>query len=216
MTAPRGSRSPHGSPARHGHHHRDRHGNPADWARYLARLLDPGRAAWQKPARLVDALGLRPGQTAAEIGAGPGYFTLRLARAVGAVGRVYAVDAEPRMLPLLAERLRRTGTRNVTPVLGLADDPLLPLGSCDVILVVDTYHHFPNGPAYLRRLVRYLKPGGRLVNVDFQRRETPVGPPLEHRVAREEFLRDARRAGLRLVDEWSFLPYQYALVLSPR
>ncbi len=198
------------------HQHRDHLGNPADWKRYLKRLLGPARARWQRPGEVVAALGLRPGQTIAEIGAGPGYFTLRLARAVGPRGHVYAVDAEPRMLPLLGERLRRSGTRNVTPVLGRADDPLLPLSACDLILVVDTYHHFPDGVAYLRRLVRSLRPGGRIANVDFQRRETPVGPPLEHRVAREDFLADAGRAGLGPADELGFLPYQYGLVLERR
>ena len=87
---------------------------------------------------------------------------------------------------------------------------------CDLVLVVNTYHHFPGGPRYLRRLRRLLRPGGRLVNVDFEKRETPVGPPLERRIARDAFLRDARRAGLRLVREATFLPYQYCLVLSPR
>jgi SAM-dependent methyltransferase len=192
------------------------HGNPRDLKLMLGRLEDPGRARWQRPQRLVRALGLRPGQTVAEIGAGSGYMVRRLARAVGPRGRVYAVDAEPRMLPILAERLRRGGITNVTPVLGRDDDPLLPPRSCDLVLVVNTYHHFPGGPRYLRRLRRLLRPRGRLVNVDFHRRETPVGPPLERRIARETFLRDARRAGLRLVREPTFLPYQYCVVLRPR
>jgi ubiquinone/menaquinone biosynthesis C-methylase UbiE len=182
----------------------------------VGRLLDPARARWQRPAAIVHALGLRRGRTVAEIGAGPGYFTLRLARAVGPGGRVYAVDPEARMLERLGARLRRTGTRNVTPILGLDDDPLLPAGACDLIVVVNTYHHFPDGAAFLRRLVRSLRPGGRLANVDFHRRETPVGPPVEHRVDRGAFLRDARRAGLRLVAEHGFLPYQYFLVFKRR
>jgi ubiquinone/menaquinone biosynthesis C-methylase UbiE len=165
--------------------------------------------------RLVRALGLRPGQTVAEIGAGSGYLVRRIARAVGSRGRVYAVDAEPRMLPVLLGRLRRARIGNVTPVLGRDDDPLLPERSCDLVLVVNTYHHFPGGARYLRRLTRLLRPGGRLVNVDFHRRETPVGPPVERRVARETFLRDAGRAGLRLAGEATFLPYQYCLVLRP-
>lgn len=191
------------------------HGNPRDFQLMLGRLEDPGRLRWQRSARLVRALGLRHGQTVAEIGAGSGYFVRRLARAVGRRGRVYAVDVEPRMLPILIERLRRGGIKNVTPVLGRDDDPLLPARSCDLVLVVNTYHHLRGGPRYLRRLRRLLRPGGRLVNVDFHRRETPVGPPVERRVARETFLRDARRAGFRLVREATFLPYQYCLVLAP-
>lgn len=191
------------------------HGNPKDFELMLGRLEDPARARWQRPARLVRALGLRAGQTVAEIGAGSGYIARRLARAVGPRGRVYAVDVEPRMLPVLAERLRRARVQNVTPVLGRDADPLLPARSCDLVLIVNTYHHFPGGPRYLRRLRRLLRPGGRLVNVDFARRETPVGPPLERRIARERFLRDAGRAGFRLVREATFLPYQYCLVLAP-
>lgn len=192
------------------------HGNPRDFRLMLGRLEDPARARWQRPSRLVSALGLRPGQTVAEIGAGSGYLVRRLARVVGPRGRVYAVDVEPRMLPVLLERLRRARIANVTPVLGRDDDPLLPDRSCDLVLVVNTYHHFPGGPRYLRRLARLLRAGGRLVNVDFHRRETPVGPPLERRIARETFLRDAGMAGLRLVREFTFLPYQYCLMLRPR
>ena len=191
------------------------HGNPEDLEACIGRLLDPARARWQRPAALVRALGLRPGQTVAEIGAGVGYFTLRLARAVGPRGRVYAVDPEPRMLEPLLGRLRKAGLRQVTPVLGRDDDPLLPPASCDLVLAVNTYHHVPDGPAFLRRLARLLRPHGRLANVDFHRRETPVGPPLEHRVAREAFLRDATAAGLRLAGERDFLPYQYVLLLRP-
>jgi ubiquinone/menaquinone biosynthesis C-methylase UbiE len=182
----------------------------------LGRLEDPGRARWQRPLALVRALRLRRGQSVAEIGAGSGYFVRRLARAVGPRGRVYAVDAEPRMLPVLLERLHRAGIGNVTPVLGRDDDPLLPDGACDLVLVVNTYHHFPGGPRYLRRLARVLRAGGRLVNVDFHRRETPVGPPVERRIARETFLRDAEQAGLRLVRDVAFLPYQYCVMLRRR
>jgi len=112
----------------------------------------------------------------AEIGSGPGYFTLRLARAVGRSGRVYAVDPEPAMLDALRGRLRRDGVHNVTPVLGLPDDPLLPSGACRLALIVNAYHHFDDGPALLRRVVRTLTARGRVVNIDWANRETPVGP----------------------------------------
>jgi len=196
-------------------HGKDHHGNPADLEGYIARMEEPSRAAWQKPDEVVRALGLRPGQTACDVGAGPGYFSLRLARAVGEAGHVYAVDVEPRILAVLRDRVRSSDARKVTPVLSLPDDALLPATSCDVILIVDTYHHFPDGPAYLRRLSRALRPGGRVANVDFHKRELPVGPPLEHKVAREAFLADATAAGLRLVQEHTFLPYQYFVVLAP-
>jgi len=180
----------------------------------VARQEDPARAAWQKPDAVVRALGVRSGQTVADIGGGPGYFSLRLARKVGAIGHVYAVEVELAIIEVLRERIEKRGIRNVTPVLALSDDPLLPAECCDLVLIVDTYHHFPDGPRYLRRLVSSLKPGGRIVNIDFEKRETPVGPPVAQRVEREAFLADARRAGLRLVAEHRFLPYQYLLVLT--
>jgi len=193
-----------------------RHGNPEDLDSYIAKMEDPSRAGWQKPEEVVRALSLRPGQAACDVGAGPGYFTFPVARAVGETGRVHAVDVDPRILDSLRQRLRRTDLRNVTPVLALSDDPLLPPAACDLVLIVDTYHHFPDGPAYLRRLARSLKPGGRIVNIDFHKRELPVGPPPEHKLTREEFLAQAKAAGLALIEEHTFLPYQYFLVLEPR
>jgi len=195
-------------------HEGARHGNPADLDRYIAGLADPARDAWQQPDRVVAALGLAPGDTACDVGAGPGYFSLRLARAVGETGRVFAVDVEPRILDALRERLGAAGIRNVTPVLALADDPLLPAQACDVVLVVDTYHHFPERVAYLERLRGALAPGGRLVNIDF-RLDAPFGPRREERVSRERFLAEAERAGLATAGEETFLAHQYFVTLKP-
>jgi ubiquinone/menaquinone biosynthesis C-methylase UbiE len=200
----------------HGAHAHGRHGNPPDLEAYMDRLEDPARDAWQKPDAVLAALRLQPGHVACDVGAGPGYFTLRLARAVGARGFVFALDVEPAILDRLRARLAAAGVHNVAPVLSAPGRPSLPDGACDVALVVDTYHHFPDRPAYLRALARALKPGGRVVNVDFHKRETPVGPPLEHRLAREAFVEEARAAGYAVAAEETFLPYQYFLVLEPR
>jgi len=195
----------------HGHAH-GKHGNPEDVDSYIARMEEPERAEWQKPDEVLRALKLALGQVACDIGAGPGYFALRMARAAA---HVFAVDVEPRIVQALQKRVAKSGLRNVTPVLGLDDDPLLPERACDLIAIVDTYHHFPDGPAYLRRLVRSLKPGGRIANLDFHPRELPVGPPVAHQLARDDFLSEARAAGLELAEEHDFLPYQYFLVLRP-
>jgi len=204
-----------------GHHHggehhrgRDHLGNPQDLERYLSRLEGPDRRAWQKPGRVVAALGLRPGGIVCDVGTGPGYFALRLARTVGPKGRVYAVDAEPRMLRVLRKRIREQGLGNVRPVLAAHGKAPLPPRRCDLILLVNAFHHFPDGAATLRALAGRLRPGGRIVNVDFHRRRLPVGPPPEHKVPRGAFLRAAREAGLRLLRERRFLPYQYFLELS--
>jgi ubiquinone/menaquinone biosynthesis C-methylase UbiE len=203
----------------HGHPqaHHGAHGNPEDLAGYLARMESPDRAEWQKPDQVLAALGVRAGQTVCEVGIGPGYFALRLAQKVGRRGLVYAVDVEPRVLDAFRERLVRSGLRNVLPVLALPEDPLVPAGACDLILVVNTLHHFEDKPAYLRRLARSLKPGGKLVNIDFFEHELPVGPaPAHNKVSREEFLKFVRGAKLRVLDEEEFLPYQYFFVLQPR
>jgi len=195
--------------------HGERHGNPADLDAYIASMEEPGRAAWQRPDEVVSALGLGKGQTACDIGSGPGYFSLRLARAVAPGGRVYAVDVEAGMLEALRQRIEAAGVVNITPVLSLPGDPLLGEGLCDVALIVNTYHHFPDPPAYLARLQRSLRQGGRIVNIDFEKRETPHGPPLARRIAREDFIAQARRAGLEVAAEPAFLPYQYFVVLKP-
>jgi ubiquinone/menaquinone biosynthesis C-methylase UbiE len=193
---------------------RDRYRNPKDLEGYIAAQEAPDRAAWQKPEQVLDALALRPGQVVCDIGAGPGYFALRAAKRVGDKGRVFAVDVEPKILDALRARIEKAGVRNVTPVLALAADPLLPPGSCDLVLIVDAYHHFPDRPKYLGRLAALLRPDGRLADVDWHKVKVGFGPPPEHRIAREDFLADAGKAGLRLVAEPKFLPYQYFLVLA--
>jgi ubiquinone/menaquinone biosynthesis C-methylase UbiE len=178
----------------------------------LKRQLAPRRAKWQKPAAVVRALGLRRGQVIAEVGSGPGYFTPRLARAVGPSGHVYALDPEPAVLDVMRQRIKKAGVRNVTPVLSRDDDPLLPNGRCDLAVIINVYHHMHGGPAFLRRLVSRLPRGARVINVDWDEK-SEFGPPPKRRVPRARFLRDAKRAGLKLVSERAFLPHQYFLVL---
>jgi ubiquinone/menaquinone biosynthesis C-methylase UbiE len=197
------------APHRPGHDHL---GNPEDLAAYLEKLEGADRAEWQRPDEVVAALGLRPGQVAADAGAGPGYFVLRLARAVGPTGRVYGLDAEPRMLELLARRAADAGLANVEAVFTTGIP--LPPAPCDAILVVNAYHHFPDGPGTLRALAERLAPGGQLAIVEFHGGELPVGPPPEHRISRDVFLHAVGRARLRVAREETFLPYQYFVFLE--
>jgi len=205
----------HGHVHAHAHAPFDRHRNPEDFERYLVKLEGPDREAWQKPDRLIAALGLRPGDVACEVGAGPGYLALRMARAVGTRGVVHAIDVDPRMIEALRLRAREAGVKNIRAILAKPGRGALPPRGCRLILIVNTFHHFPDGAAYLRRLASRLLPGGRIVNVDFHRRELPVGPPLEHKVSRADFLAAAREAGLERVRERRFLPYQYFVELAP-
>ena len=190
-----------------------RHGNPPDVARMVRRQLQRGREKWQKPERVLRALRVRRGDVIADVGAGPGFWTLPLARRVGRRGHVFAVDPEPAALDVLQRRLAQAGVRNVTPVLSDDAEPRLPDGACDLAVMVNVYHHFAEPAAFLKRVARCLKPGGRLVNIDWADRDTPKGPPAHRRVAPAVFLGHARRAGLAVVAEHRFLPYQYFLVL---
>jgi ubiquinone/menaquinone biosynthesis C-methylase UbiE len=178
----------------------------------LKRQLAPRRQKWQKPAAVVRALKLRRGQVIAEVGSGPGYFTPRLARAVGPSGHVYALDPEPAVLDVMRKRIKLAGVRNVTPVLSRDDDPLLPAGRCDLAVIINVYHHMHRAPAFLRRLVSRLARGARVINVDWDE-ASEFGPPPKRRIPRARFLRDARKAGLKLIAERSFLPHQYFLEL---
>jgi ubiquinone/menaquinone biosynthesis C-methylase UbiE len=174
---------------------------------------DPARDAWQKPAQVVEALQLRPGMRVADLGAGTGYFSRYLATAVGDTGTVFAVDPEPAMVAHLRERAEQERTPNVIPILASADNPRLPAGGVDVVLIVDTVHHIDDRINYLRRLRRVLAAGGQVVVVDFKKdMEIPVGPPPEHRLARAQVIEEFGSAGYRLLGEPNILPYQYFLI----
>jgi len=192
---------------------RDHHGNPADLNEYIARLDNPTRDEWQRPDVVLNALGIAPTSVVCDVGAGTGYFALLLAKLAA---QVYAVDVEPLLLSLLRDRVASAGLHNVTPVLGLPHDPLIPSAACDLILIVNVFHHVPDKAAYLRRLQVGLRPGGRLALIDFHKRELPVGPPVDHKFAREECLEQIRAAGLHIVTEHESLPYQYFLIVSPK
>ncbi len=211
-----GPGSEHGHGPEHGHGQgRDHHGNPADLAAYVGKQEDPSRDEWQKPDDVLRALGVAPGQVVCDVGAGPGYFSLRLGRAVGPTGRVHAMEVEPAILEILSQRLAAAGSANVHPHPVADGAAPLPPEPCDLILVIDVFHHFPDGPATLRALASRLRPGGRIANLDFQQGELPVGPGPDHKVSREEFLAAARAAGLEVAEEHRFLPYQYFFVLRP-
>jgi ubiquinone/menaquinone biosynthesis C-methylase UbiE len=185
-----------------------------DTQAYIAELEDPARDAYQKPEEVIAALGLRPGEVIADIGSGSGYFALRLARAVGESGRVFAVDIDPDLIRHLNRRLRDAGVRNVQTVLVPPDDPLLPDASIDRFFFCDVWHHVGDRPRYLRLLKRMLRPGGQVVMIDFHKRALPVGPPASMKIAREDLVAEMDKNGFRVAAEHRFLPYQYFLVFE--
>ncbi len=180
---------------------------------YIAMLEDPKRDAYQKPHEVLMALDLKPNEVIADIGAGSGYFSFRLAQHIKQ-GRVYAVDVSPDMILHMNRQLRDREIKNVTTVLAPPDDPLLPNASLDRIFICDTWHHIDKQTEYLALLKKLLKPGGQVVMIDFQKRELPLGPPMAMKIAREDLLRQLEEAGFQLLKEHTFLPYQYFLIFG--
>jgi SAM-dependent methyltransferase len=180
----------------------------------LGLLEGPDRDAWQEPDRIMDALAIADGSTVADIGAGGGWFTIRLARRVGPNGLVYAEDIQPQMLEATGRRVAREGLQNVKTVLGTPNDPRLPDGQIDAVLIVDAYHEMEDPVSLLRNVRRTLKPTGRIGIVDYKKDGFGPGPPLEDRVDPGVILRDATVAGLRLLRREMFLPYQFLLILG--
>jgi ubiquinone/menaquinone biosynthesis C-methylase UbiE len=184
------------------------HGDPKA---YVAALEDPKRDAYQKPHEVIEALAIKEGEVIADIGAGSGYFSFRLAHHAGK-GRIYAVDISPDMILAVNRRIRDTRATNVVSVLAPPDDPLLPLGSIDRFFFCNVWHHIEDQPKYLALVKQMLKPGGQVVMIDFHKKDLPVGPPADMKIAREDLLRQMEQNGFALLEEHAFLPYQYFLV----
>jgi SAM-dependent methyltransferase len=176
---------------------------------------DPARDAWQKPADVVAAMHITAGMTVADIGAGTGYFEPYLSHAVGASGTVLAVDIEPDMVRYLGDRAAREHLDNVKPVLAVTDDPKLPLGAVDRILLVDTWHHVPAHGAYLAKLQAALAPNGTITFVDFTL-DAPMGPPREHRITPQALVEEAQAASMGAQKLELGLPNQFVIVARNR
>lgn len=179
---------------------------------YIGALEDPKRDAYQKPREVMTALGLKSGEIIADIGAGSGYFTFRLAQPVGDKGKIYAVDVSPDMILHINRRVRELKATNVVSILADPDDPLLLDASIDRFFFSDSWHHIEAQTKYLSLVKRMLKPGGEVVMIDFHKKDLPVGPPLQMKIAREDVIKQMETNGFRLAKEHTFLPYQYFLV----
>lgn len=180
----------------------------------LGLLESPDREEWQKPQLILDALGVAEASVVADIGAGGGWFTVRLARRVGPNGVVYAQDVQPETLAAIGKRVRREGLANVRRVLGRGSDPKLPVGAIDAILAVDVLHENNDRVTMLANLARALKPGGRIGVVEFKPGGGGPGPDATERVAQAVIEAEASRAGLVLRRRETFLPFQYFLVFT--
>jgi predicted methyltransferase len=183
-----------------------------DPERFAKSFDDPDRDAWQMPARVIEALGLRADGSVADIGAGTGYFTMRLATAVPK-GTVYAVDVEAAMLDFIRKRAHAEHAQNIVTVQAAADSANLPK-PVDAVLIVNTYHHLPSRASYFGNLKASLTEGGRVAIVDY-RKDAPSGPPPEFRFDAAQIIAEMQQAGYRLEAQHDFLPHQHFLVFQP-
>jgi ubiquinone/menaquinone biosynthesis C-methylase UbiE len=186
------------------------------WAKaYIAMLERPERESFQKPGEVMKAMAYKPGERVADVGAGSGYFTVRVARAVEPGGTVLACDISQEMLDYLGMRVEYEKLANVTLKKVERDDPLLPPGGLDTILMVDTLHYVKDKPAYAQKLKAGLAPGGRVIVIDYipkTMEERPWGPTPEQQFSRETLDAAMAAAGMKPVQVFDFLPEQYFVV----
>jgi ubiquinone/menaquinone biosynthesis C-methylase UbiE len=165
------------------------------------------RDEWQQPGRVIQTLNIKAGEQIADLGAGSGYFTFRLAEATGAEGIVYAIDVDAPMLELIGSNIKERGAKNVRTILGTHDDPKLPATGVDLIFVCNTYHHMENRAEYFKRVKQFLRPGGRVAILDFKDHGEFAGM-IGHATHSNIVRKEMEQAGYRLQNEYDFLEKQ--------
>ena len=180
----------------------------ADW------LERPEREQEEQPEKMLDSLKLKPGDAVADIGAGSGYITFRMARRVGPKGLVYAVDIQPEMLQIIRNRMRLMQYRNVKPILGNIKDPKLPAESVDLILMVDVYHEFDHPYEMTRSMVKSLKPGGRIAFVEYRMEDPNVPIKLVHKMSEAQVRKEMSIHSLKWVETVRTLPWQHVVIFE--
>jgi SAM-dependent methyltransferase len=182
----------------------------ADW------LLRDTREAEEQPDRMLDALKLKPGMTVADVGAGVGYTSVRMAKRVGDKGTVLASDLQPEMLRMLAENARSLGIRNIKPIRCTATDPKLPEAAVDLIIMVDVYHECSQPAATLKGLRKALKPDGRLVLVEFRAEDPEVPIKPEHKMTVVQARKELEANGFVFKESLEFLPWQHIIIFNKK
>ncbi len=177
-------------------------------ARWLER---DSRTTEEMPDLAVQAMDLSPDAVVADIGAGTGYFTFRLSAEVPS-GRVYAVDIQNEMLDIIRKRIQRRGVDNVVPIMGKIDDPSLPAGEIDAVLLVDAYHEFNHPYEMMHGIVGSLRPEGRVFLIEYrgEDRQLPIKPL--HKMTQQQVIKEMQAVGLEWVETLDFLPTQHFMV----
>ncbi|MFI5184819.1 MAG: class I SAM-dependent methyltransferase [Vicinamibacteria bacterium] len=195
----------------------DRRPAPVMGVQGAAWLEREGREEEQRPGEIIGAMGLHDGQVVADVGCGTGWFARRLARAVAPSGKVYAVDIQPEMLQLMERHLAEEEITNVVPVLGASDDPRIPPGSLDWVLMVDVYHELQQPKAMLAHIREGLKVGGKVALVEYRAEgDSAAHIRPEHRMSMDQILAEWVPAGFRMTARREDLPTQHFVVFEKR
>jgi ubiquinone/menaquinone biosynthesis C-methylase UbiE len=189
--------------------------------RRIASIMGIGGAEWlersereieEMPETALDKIGLKPGMVVADVGAGVGYFTIRLAKRVGPSGKIFALDVQPEMLSKLKQRAAEAKLTNIQAILSSESDPRLPDGCCDVILMVDVYHELSQPQVMLQKLRRALKPDGRLVLLEYRKEDPHIPIRSEHKMSVAEAKAELEAEGYKLDGVLKDLPRQHILI----
>lgn len=181
----------------------------AEWLERSEREIE------ELPETALSKIGLKPGMTVADVGAGVGYFTVRIGKRVGPDGKIYAVDVQPEMLSILKDRARKANLSNIQPILGSESDPRLPPGCCDLILMVDVYHELSQPQKMLQKMRRALKKDGRLVLLEYRKEDPHIPIRPEHKMSVEEAKAEVEAEGFKLEKTLSDLPRQHIFIFRP-
>lgn len=193
--------------SKQGYHH-----SFAGAEKWVKKFDDPARAKWQKPDEVIKALNIGATDKIADIGAGTGYFSLRIAKAYPHA-KVYAGDVEPTMITYLKDETKKEALPNHVAV-KVSDNKVKLPTKVNLVMVVDTYHHIDDRVAYFDALKKQLLPNGRIAIIDFTA-ESPEGPPPEHRISKADLEDEMKKAGYVPLQDISILPYQYFLIFKP-
>jgi precorrin-6B methylase 2 len=191
--------------------------------REIAHVMGPGGVPWleraereleERPQMLIDALEIKPGQTIADLGAGSGYYSFRIAPLVGGQGKVLAIDVEPRMLRIVSERARRDRVPNVFTVLSTASDPNLPANSVDLLFMVDVYHELEFPLEMMQKVREALQPGGRVALIEYRAEDPKVMIKAVHKMTERQIVRELTAAGFRHQKTVRTLPLQHLVIFQ--
>lgn len=191
--------------------------------REIAHVMGPGGVSWldrpereaeERPQLMIDALQIKPGQTVADLGAGSGYYSFRIAPLVGETGKVLAIDVEPRMLRIIGERAKRAGVDNVTTVLGTPSDPNLEPNSVDLLFMVDVYHELEFPLEVMTKVREALKPGGRVALIEYRAEDPAVMIKPVHKMSERQVIKELTAAGFRHQKTVRTLPLQHLVLFE--